>query len=119
DLVNDGTTVTRTSYTGCHGAGEVVLYTVNGGGHTWPSGEKLPDQLVGATTQDISANESMWAFFRSHPKPLAPVTAVAAELPASRSVVVGTPATVFATVINAGATTAAGVGISLAMPLPA
>src|SRR5207248_6103807 len=50
---------------------------------------------------------------------LAPVTAVAAELPASRSVVVGTPATVFATVINAGATTAAGVGISLATPLPA
>jgi hypothetical protein len=47
------------------------------------------------------------------------VPLVAAILPSSRSVRVDTPATVFATVINAGTTTAPGVGISLATPIPA
>jgi hypothetical protein len=43
----------------------------------------------------------------------------AAILPSSRSVRVGTSATAFATVINAGSSPAVGVGISLATPLPA
>ena len=44
---------------------------------------------------------------------------VAAVLPGSRSVQVGTPATVFATVINAGARAAAACGIALLTPIPA
>jgi polyhydroxybutyrate depolymerase len=118
DTVADGTTVTRTSYTGCGGA-DVVLYTVNGGGHTWPGGWKLPDVLVGATTSDISANDLMWDFFRSHARAGAQATPFAAALPGSRSVMVGTPATAFATVINPTGQTASAVGISLATQVPA
>jgi probable HAF family extracellular repeat protein len=44
---------------------------------------------------------------------------VASVLPSSRSVQVGTTLTVFATIINAGASTASSVGISLASPIPA
>jgi hypothetical protein len=44
---------------------------------------------------------------------------VAAVLPSSRSVQVGTPATAFATIINAGATTAIGVCISPTTSIPA
>jgi Cellulase (glycosyl hydrolase family 5) len=44
---------------------------------------------------------------------------VAAVLPGSRSVTVGTPATAFVTIINAGSATAAGVGIALKPFIPA
>jgi hypothetical protein len=47
------------------------------------------------------------------------VSLAAAVLPSSRSVQVGTTATVFATVINAGGSVANGVGISLATGIPA
>lgn len=46
-------------------------------------------------------------------------TLVAAVLPSSRSVRVGTPATAFATIINSGPNTAFGVGISLASAIAA
>jgi hypothetical protein len=43
----------------------------------------------------------------------------AAVLPTSRSVQIGIPATVFATIVNAGPTTARDCGIALATPIPA
>ena len=48
-----------------------------------------------------------------------PTVLVAAVLPGSRSVAVGTPATAFVTIINAGSATAAGVGIALKPFIPA
>lgn len=59
--------VVATVYTRCSG-GDVVLYTVEGGGHTWPGAEDDAGG-VGATTHEISANEIMWAFFLAHPRP--------------------------------------------------
>ena len=48
-----------------------------------------------------------------------PTVLVAAVLPGSRSVAVGTSATAFVTIINAGSATAAGVGIALKPFIPA
>lgn len=63
--VEDGTRVTRTTYRGPQPHSEVVLYTIHGGGHTWPDG---PGQMkfLGPTTRNLSANEVMWEFFERH-----------------------------------------------------
>jgi polyhydroxybutyrate depolymerase len=48
---------------------DVALYTVDGGGHSWP-GSKVSasaKDLVGPTTMTISANALMWSFFQAHP----------------------------------------------------
>ena len=58
--------VTRRSYTNCADNAAVVLYTVQGGGHTWPGGGPLPEWFVGTTTRSIDATHQMWAFFREH-----------------------------------------------------
>lgn len=61
--------VTRRDYFGCADDAPVVLYTIRGGGHTWPGGKPLPAWLLGRTTNDIEATSLMWAFFRDHPLP--------------------------------------------------
>jgi polyhydroxybutyrate depolymerase len=59
--------VTRTEYTQCAGNASVVLYTIEGGGHTWPGGGHLPEWFVGTTTHTIDASSVMWEFFKAHP----------------------------------------------------
>ena len=63
---DDGTTVERRSYVPGRDGAEVILYVINGGGHTWP-GRKWPVPWLGKTTHDISANDLMWEFFKRHP----------------------------------------------------
>ncbi|MDI6773301.1 MAG: PHB depolymerase family esterase [bacterium] len=64
---NDGTRVRRETYGGCSEGAEVVVYVVEGGGHTWPGGlPYLPERVIGRTTRDIYANEVIWDFFRRH-----------------------------------------------------
>ena len=62
--------VTRREYTGCADDAAVVLYTIHGGGHTWPGGMPLPEWFVGRTTRSIDATSLMWAFFMNHPRRL-------------------------------------------------
>ncbi len=45
---------------------DVVLYTIKGGGHTWPGGGGM-DARFGRTTADVDASQVMWAFFQAHP----------------------------------------------------
>jgi polyhydroxybutyrate depolymerase len=59
--------VTRRAYTSCADDAAVVLYTVQGGGHTWPGGKPLPEWFVGPTSRSINATSLMWEFFREHP----------------------------------------------------
>jgi len=59
--------VRRREYTGCADDASVVLYTIDGGGHTWPGGAELPAWLLGRTTRSIDATRMMWEFFRAHP----------------------------------------------------
>ena len=56
--------VVRTWYPTCQDEAEVVLYSIAGGGHTWPGGEPLPEWFSGETSKSISATETMWAFFQ-------------------------------------------------------
>src|SRR5882762_3490385 len=44
------TDVTRREYTRCADDAAVVLYTIHGGGHTWPGGQPLPQWFVGRTS---------------------------------------------------------------------
>ncbi len=63
---NDGTRVRREIYKNKEGV-EVVLYAIEGGGHTWPGGQQyLPKRIIGKTSKDIDANEVIWNFFKKH-----------------------------------------------------
>ncbi len=67
---SDGTRVTKTAYLECAQRSVVVLYRIEGGGHTWPGGRQyLPRAIVGRVSRDINANDVIWAFFASHPRP--------------------------------------------------
>jgi len=66
----DGTRVKKTAYPTCAEQTAVVLYTIEGGGHTWPGGPQyLPRSIVGRVSRDINASEVIWQFFASHPRP--------------------------------------------------
>lgn len=58
--------VTRIEYTDCADGAAVVLYRIQGGGHTWPGGKPLPEWLAGSTSNGIDATSQMWEFFRQH-----------------------------------------------------
>lgn len=63
----DGTRVRKELYSECRESSEVVLYAVEGGGHTWPGGDQyLPQWIIGKTNRDIDANEVIWDFFKRH-----------------------------------------------------
>ncbi|HET9839957.1 MAG TPA: PHB depolymerase family esterase [Candidatus Angelobacter sp.] len=62
------TNVRRAVYSGCTENADVVFYTIEGGGHTWPGGKHLPRWLVGHTTDEISASGLMWEFYQEHPR---------------------------------------------------
>ena len=51
-------------YTDCVDSSEIVFYTIEGGGHTWPGGRPT---FVGKTSSDINASQVMWVFFKTHP----------------------------------------------------
>ncbi len=57
-------------YTHCTDGAEVLLYTIEGGGHTWPGG--LPVPFMGKTSRDINATAIIWEFFQAHPMPTSP-----------------------------------------------
>lgn len=60
----DGTRARRERYAG---PAEVVLYAIEGGGHTWPGGRQYaPAFIVGRTTRDIDGCALIWAFFKAH-----------------------------------------------------
>lgn len=57
--------ITGIHYVNCQADADVVLYTIEGGGHTWPGGWPIP--VVGRTSRNIDATEEMWAFYQVHP----------------------------------------------------
>lgn len=59
--------VTRIEYASCVNDAAVVLYRIEGGGHTWPGGGRLPEWFAGRTTHSVDATAAMWQFFQEHP----------------------------------------------------
>ena len=53
--------------TNCAENADVILYTIEGGGHTWPGGKHLAEWIAGHTTDDLDASRMMWEFFVQHP----------------------------------------------------
>lgn len=48
---------------------DVTLYTIEGGGHTWPGSlQYLPKAIVGPVCRDFHATALIWDFFEKHPK---------------------------------------------------
>jgi polyhydroxybutyrate depolymerase len=68
DTAKDGTRVRRSVYGGCREGREVVLYTIEGGGHTWPGGPAV-GRLVGRVSRDLDATRTMLDFFDRHTQP--------------------------------------------------
>jgi polyhydroxybutyrate depolymerase len=65
----DGTHVKNFRFQTCREGTAVELYAIEGGGHTWPGGLKyLPDNIVGKTSDQLSATETIWEFFKQHQK---------------------------------------------------
>ena len=63
----DGTRVRKESYNQCREDSEMILYAIEGGGHTWPGGHQyLPAWIIGKTSRDIDANDVIWDFFKKH-----------------------------------------------------
>ncbi|MHB8895589.1 MAG: extracellular catalytic domain type 1 short-chain-length polyhydroxyalkanoate depolymerase [Candidatus Geothermincolia bacterium] len=67
---SDGTRARLDRYTGGRNGTDVLLYTITGGGHTWPRGwQYLGPRLVGVTCKDYSASQAIWDFFNRHSLP--------------------------------------------------
>ena len=66
----DGTRASVETFSGGKNGTEVVFYTVEGGGHAWPGGKQyLPVKVIGRVSRDFDATETIWEFFKNHPKP--------------------------------------------------
>lgn len=63
----DGTRATLVRWRGCRAA--VELLRIDGGGHTWPSGDPyLSEKKIGRVSRDVTS-EVVVAFLRDHPRP--------------------------------------------------
>jgi polyhydroxybutyrate depolymerase len=65
DQADDGTKVVRYTYRAPKTGADVILYKIQGGGHTWP-GRPGGEKIFGPSTQQISANDLIWEFFKKH-----------------------------------------------------
>jgi len=66
----DGCRVQKFTYPNGKDGTEVVLYRIEGGGHTWPGvTPTLPAFIVGKVCRDINATAIILEFFKTHPKP--------------------------------------------------
>ena len=63
-----GRSLSSTTYGGDGGPGAVELWTVGGGGHTWPGGHTglIGRLFLGATTREIDATVEIWRFHERH-----------------------------------------------------
>jgi polyhydroxybutyrate depolymerase len=71
-VVTEGAAYTYTGYGECSKGSAVQLYTINGEGHEWPGGPRMPASItnaLGPQSDALDADALIWAFFASHPLP--------------------------------------------------
>ena len=70
DHYDDGTHVRLQVWSGGNDDTEVDVYTIEGGGHTWPGGPQyLPKFIVGKASQNLNATRAIWEFFQGQELP--------------------------------------------------
>jgi polyhydroxybutyrate depolymerase len=63
----DGTRVRREAYGQGREGTEVIIYAIEGGGHTWPGGPQyLSEEIIAKTCRDIIGSDVIWRFFSEH-----------------------------------------------------
>jgi len=70
DVINDGTHVQRKTWVNGADHTEVIVYTIDGGGHAWPgAAQYLPKRIVGKASQNLDATRTIWNFFKTKSMP--------------------------------------------------
>ncbi len=64
----DATQIQQDNYKNPELNTEVILYTIHGSGHTWPSRNGGSDRVLGKTSLEIDASLVILEFFNRHPK---------------------------------------------------
>jgi polyhydroxybutyrate depolymerase len=59
----------KTTYEGCGDGTKVILYTIEGGGHTWPGSEPAGNKALGLTSM-LDASKIIWESLRAFHKVL-------------------------------------------------
>lgn len=66
DRIDDGTSIARVAYS-CPVGADVVFYSIDNGGHTWPGGAPwAPETITGKISRELDASTEMWRFFQQH-----------------------------------------------------
>ena len=64
---DDPTRIKRTSWTDGIDGTAVILYTVEGGGHTWPGGHQyFPEEFIGLSSQQMDGSAAIWKDFEEY-----------------------------------------------------
>jgi len=67
DEAHDGTIIVKEEYDNPSNNLKVIGYTINNGGHTWPGGwQYAPKFIVGKTTKNLNACQTIWDFFKEY-----------------------------------------------------
>ena len=62
----DGTSVKRELFVNCKERVEVEMWTIEGGGHTWPGGKQYANEFfIGKTSREIDGNKKIWDFLKT------------------------------------------------------
>jgi len=58
------------SWSGGRDGAALTYVALDGGGHTWPGGKPyLPTAIIGKVCPELNATQTIWEFFKQHPKP--------------------------------------------------
>jgi polyhydroxybutyrate depolymerase len=69
DSSHDGTEVFKQEYVNRNTGFKVVSYSIGNGGHTWPDGRQyFPEFIIGKTTRNLNACQTIWDFFKTYRK---------------------------------------------------